>query len=64
MCQIKLLKIYRTRQVSIVMLYFKYRVIIMYDKYFKKIIISMFCVTSVVALFLVWNTFSGGGTFY
>ena len=30
----------------------------------KTVIMSVCCVTSIVAVFLVWNIFSGGGTFY
>ena len=31
---------------------------------YRNVIISVCCVTGVVALFLVWKSFSGGGTFY
>ena len=30
----------------------------------RTIIISVLCVVEIAALFLVWNIFSGGGTFY
>ena len=30
----------------------------------KMVIISVLCVVEIAALFLVWTTFSGGGTFY
>jgi len=30
----------------------------------KLLIVSVLCVVEVAAIFLVWITFSGGGTFY
>jgi len=56
-----------TRFTMYFMIYFYYDRLgdrLMYKNSYKALIVSAFCVTSVVALFLVWKTFSGGGTIY